>query len=321
MINNITKHFLFKQTQNTRIPLSSPVLLRSTPVKWSVTNVKLQNQQISSINKILEAFFKKFLILISKPVYTNTPNGIKISLLYFIRLNASSSKKNKKTVVNRRKSSARWALKQKQANDSLKKGLVQKVYWNKFMSNIPQLGLTPIVARPKYNKFSRARLTFLVLLLSKLLKTNVQIELVRIKYVYHDSNILAQFLGINSHRVTYGRIKNLLWNRVTTLHQTSPGGKDTANNTLSTGVNGTSLSNTIISKDDFSPVTSLTGFKIKISGRLAKQRVVPKKTVKTTYKGAISPNKYNLVDEASYTGKNKKGAYTIRVWTSHGITS
>ena len=76
---------------------------------------------------------------------------------------------------------------------------------------------------------------------------------------------------------------------------------------------GASATNTLITRDDFNPVTSLTGFKIKISGRLAKQRVVPKKTVKTTYKGAISPNKYNLVDEASYTGKNKKGAYTIRV--------
>lgn len=316
MINNITKHFLLKK-ENTRIPLTAA----RSPLLRGATNVKLQNQQISSINKILEAFFKKFLILISKPVYTNTPNGIKISLLYFLRdaVTVPNSKKNKKTV---------GSLKNKQQIRN-KKGIVQKVYWNKFMSNIlhfsPVTGeqVTPSTLLPKYNNFSRARLTFLVLLLSKLLKTNVQIELVRIKYVYHDSNILAQFLGINSHRVTYGRIKNLLWNRVTTLHRThfEAKGKDTVNSTLATAPDGTSLSNTIISKDDFSPVTSLTGFKIKISGRLAKQRVVPKKTVKTTYKGAISPNKYNLVDEASYTGKNKKGAYTIRVWTSHGITS
>jgi hypothetical protein len=26
----------------------------------------------------------------------------------------------------------------------------------------------------------------------------------------------------------------------------------------------------------------------------------------------------NIVDTASYTGKNKKGAFTIRVWLSHG---
>jgi hypothetical protein len=56
----------------------------------------------------------------------------------------------------------------------------------------------------------RSRLTFLVVLLSKILQTNVQIEIVRLKYVYHDSNILAQVLGINSHKSTYGKFKNLL---------------------------------------------------------------------------------------------------------------
>jgi hypothetical protein len=53
----------------------------------------------------------------------------------------------------------------------------------------------------------RSQLTFLVVLLSKILQTNVQIEIVRLKYVYHDSNIFAQFLGINSHKTTYGRFK------------------------------------------------------------------------------------------------------------------
>ena len=87
MINNIARHFVQAKKDNTRIPLTN------------VTNVKLQNQQISSINKILEAFFKKFLILISKPVYTNTPNGIKISLLYFQSF--SRTRKNK-TVLKRK---------------------------------------------------------------------------------------------------------------------------------------------------------------------------------------------------------------------------
>lgn len=31
------------------------------------------------------------------------------------------------------------------------------------------------------------------------------------------------------------------------------------------------------------------------------------------YKGAISANKNNLVEQATFTGKNKKGAYSIRV--------
>ena len=65
--------------------------------------------------------------------------------------------------------------------------------------------------------------------------------------------------------------------------------------------------------------SNLTGIKVRIAGRLARQRVVPKRTVKTTYKGAISKSNNNLVDSATYTSKNKKGAFSIRVWLSHGI--
>ena len=103
-----------------------------------------------------------------------------------------------------------------------------------------------------------------------MLETNVQLELVRLKYVYHDSDILAQFLGINSHKSTYGQFKNILRIKITI--------DDSNNNT---------------------PRTFLTGFKIKISGRLNRQRVVPKKTVKSTYRGAISPNINNIVDQST----------------------
>lgn len=255
MINNITKHF----TRNSAITSSK--------------------HRIESINSILTTFFKKFFILISKPVYTITPNGIKISILYFL---PHTPKKGKKRFSSKKRSIGR-----RKTRRSLK---LRNAYWNQFMSK-----LTPTTTVKKEKRFRRTRVTFLVLLLSKILQTNVQLELVRLKYVYHDSNILAQFLGINSHKNTYGKFKNLLWRRVTT---------------------SSNLSNTSVD----SPVTQLTGFRIKISGRLAKQRVVPKKTVKSTYKGAISPNKNNLVQEATFTGKNKKGAYSIRVWTSHGTT-
>src|SRR5260221_403891 len=67
--------------------------------------------------------------------------------------------------------------------------------------------------------------------------------------------------------------------------------------------------------------TYLTGMKLKISGRLAKQKVVPKRTVKTAYKGGISENKYNIVESSTFTHKNKKGAFSIRIWLSHGKIS
>ena len=326
MINNITKYFAGSPAINSKGPLSQ------------VSNVKLQYQKLATINSILTTFFRKFYILISKPIYTITPNGIKISVLYF------SPKASKKYA--RRPKAHKFSKTSTESNSS-KIVQLQKVYWDKFSQNLPVIaknlnsngsdpslivnegvltGLSSVRSEGT-KEFSRSRLTFLVLLLSKMLRTNVQLELVRLKYVYHDSNILAQFLGINSHRSTYGQFKNLLWRRVSTNNTMAVNqSTGTYNNILDTdgtlppGPNDNANANSI-NTDDASPVTQLTGFKIKISGRLAKQRVVPKKTVKTTYKGAISPNKYNLVEQATFTGKNKKGAYSIRVWTSHGTTS
>ena len=297
MINNITKYFSRTTTHN---------IINNKGPLTAINNVKLQHHKINIINRILVNFFKKFYILISKPVFTITPNGIKISILYYLPKlkNLSKVRSSQRIISNTKRTSLKTRL--------------QKAYWNKFTTNLIQANSNSINtqdsqssnAKPEQRGFSRSRLTFLVVLLSKILKTNVQLEIVRLKYVYHDSNILAQFLGINSHKSTYGQLKNLLWKRVTT--QT---------NSIKTELLDRQTNNQhLLQIDDMSPVTKLTGFKIKISGRLARQRVVPKKTVKTTYKGAISPNKYNLVDQATFTGKNKKGAYSIRVWTSHGTT-
>nr|QRH18079.1 ribosomal protein S3 [Clavulina sp.] len=291
MINNITKYFALN-AQKSRGPLKM------------LGNVKLQFQEINNINKILTAFFKKFYILISKPVYSNTANGIKISILYFMPKTKKRfvKKFNYKLIRRRNRNKSRNNL------ISLRKSIIEKLYWKKLIKSVAVLSTDSLIA--KRVKFTRSRVTFLVLLLSKLLNTNVQLELVRIKYIYHDSHILAQFLGINSRKHTYGKFKKLLW-KIATIHPQGEELEATEN----------TQSSTEIFNNDFSPVTVLRAFTIKISGRLAKQRVVPKKTVKTTYKGAISPNKNSILEEATYTGKNKKGAYSIRLWTSHGTRS
>ena len=266
MINQITKYF---SDQSLSI-YSGNYLSRNK-------HIRLQAQTINSVNKVLTTFFKKFYVLISTPSYSIQENSIKITIFYY-----QAPSLGKKTRTNRKTTD------------------IRSKYWNKFFSNFK--GLISNNNNLILNKNSKnARLKFLAVLLSKMLQSNVQLEVVRLKYVYHDSNILAQFLGINSHKSTYGQFKNILRRKVTIQESDS-------NSTVNNGAN------------TINPITFLTGFKIKISGRLNRQRVVPKKTVKSTYKGAISANINNVVDQSTFTGKNKKGAYSIRVWLSHGTS-
>jgi ribosomal protein S3 len=146
------------------------------------------------------------------------------------------------------------------------------------------------------------RLNDLAILLSKLLQKNVELELVRLKYPYHDSNILAQLIGINGRKLTYGRIKKVLFRKATI-----------STKSVETNQMGIQPSDFPESLSLLERTSRLTGLKIRIAGRLNRQRVVPKRTVKTAYKGGISKTENNLVDTATYTSKNRKGAVSVRV--------
>jgi Mitochondrial ribosomal protein (VAR1) len=226
----------------------------------------------------------------------------------------------------------------------------------------------------------------LIKLLSDILRTEVELEIVLLKYPYHDSNIFAQFLGFKAKKLTYGKIKNKIIKKIpVSLLKTknknfvstparyggnkksitsagplkfgvglkgvpkkrakldlavgSPSSKknlgmsilksksilasilNVKKNSKIRGKKVTINLNARMSKRNKKKLiaSNLTGIKVRIAGRLARQRVVPKRTVKTTYKGAISKSNNNLVDSATYTDKNKKGAFSIRVWLSHGI--
>jgi len=59
-----------------------------------------------------------------------------------------------------------------------------------------------------------------------------------------------------------------------------------------------------------------TGIRIRLAGRLKTERFKPKKTVQTVQIGSLSKNLVNFVNTASFTAKNKKGTFNIKVWLS-----
>ena len=66
------------------------------------------------------------------------------------------------------------------------------------------------------------------------------------------------------------------------------------------------------------PVTpaKTSGIRIRLAGRLKTERFKPKKTVQTVQIGSLSKNLVNYVNTSSFTAKNKKGTFNIKVWMS-----
>jgi hypothetical protein len=137
--------------------------------------------------------------------------------------------------------------------------------------------------------------------LSKLYKLPVELRLVRLHYPYLNSYILAQYIAMNTRKYNLKAITNSLFTRVQ------------------------------LSGPDSAPLlpAQILGLKVKISGRLTTQRSVPRQTVQTVQIGSFSSSAIaqavskpgsdyaeGVVEYAAYTSKNKKGAFTVKVWIS-----
>jgi hypothetical protein len=59
--------------------------------------------------------------------------------------------------------------------------------------------------------------------------------------------------------------------------------------------------------------TYLSGIKIRIGGRLIREKVIPRISKKIYERGASSIGKVNFLDTSSITKKNRKGSYTLKI--------
>jgi hypothetical protein len=146
--------------------------------------------------------------------------------------------------------------------------------------------------------------------LSKLFKRPVELRLVRLHYPYLNSHILAQYIAINSRKYNFTRIQRAIFSAVRVVR-----------------------ADTIMNSEGVLLPAYITGVRIKIGGRLATQRSVPRQTVQTAQIGTFStgalhsnnittssaPKLSSVVEYSSFTSKNRKGAFTVKVWISQAV--
>jgi len=147
----------------------------------------------------------------------------------------------------------------------------------------------------KEQALSTSTINSLGQVLSRLFNRPVELRLVRLYYPYLNSYILAQYIAINSNRYNFTRIQRAIFVSLR-------------------AVKAKALQDNKSDAKGLLPAY-ITGMKIRVSGRLVTQRSVPRQSVQTAQIGSFSGNN-NIIDYSSYTSKNKKGAYTVKVWIS-----
>lgn len=137
------------------------------------------------------------------------------------------------------------------------------------------------------------KLQSLCLNLSKIYKKPVELELDRLHYPYYDSNILSNMIGLISNIVKLRFIIKKLFS-IAKIKKTNK------------------------FNNNYSIIPSyLSGFKIRVAGRLLTQRVIPRLTVKTIQRGTLARGKAQFVDSARFSNKNKRGSFSITVTMGH----
>jgi hypothetical protein len=252
---------------------------------YNKTNQYKNIQLLNYITNILNHFFGTFFAIINKPVFSFTQNKLTISIDYFMP--KASSK------------------------------LVTRHVW--------KYGRKPARKASSLN----TELNQLVKVISRLLNLKIELKLNQLKYPYMDSYILAKFIALNTNKT---RFRTIFWRVIDNSLTAKISPKSLwyqmwKNNDSTVGSEQANSNSSFLTlKSDQKSVeihksnpAILTGIKVQISGRLLTERVKPKLTINQKEMGGFKKTHNNIVDYAVYTNKNKRGAYTVKVWTTSTI--
>lgn len=254
-------------------------------------NFNYQNNiLVKEIYDLLYLGFKSMNCLISKPVFTFKTDKIIINLFYYIII-SSFFKKNK------------WnknIFRLRQSNNFKSRYNRIRFYYskNKFIKS----KLLADIPLTRYD-LSKKKLNILCLILSKFFNKPVELNLVRVHYPYNDSNILVNLLGLVINKVKLLKVVQRLFNNAIF--------KDVLNYEFKSKSNK--------SEDLRILPTFLAGIKLKVAGRLMKEKVIPRKTTKKFSKGSSSIGKINFTDTSRFTSKNRRGAFSITISSSQNF--
>jgi hypothetical protein len=147
-------------------------------------------------------------------------------------------------------------------------------------------------------KINRIKLNIILKILSYYFKKPVKLDLVRLYYPYFDSNIFVNLLAKLINKIQVRIIMQKFFKKAIIKNPIK----------LNKKTNVTKIP------------SFLSGINLKIAGRLLTHRVVPRQTLKIIRRGALARGKINFLDEAKYTNKNKRGAFSLTISIGHYLT-
>ena len=152
-------------------------------------------------------------------------------------------------------------------------------------------------------KYMLKELEYLCNKLSKIMKTSVVLDLVELQSYQLEGNILANSIGIITDKLgkNFRRTVNKIFKNTIIIN---PDKMKYIQNKMSI-------------KSGNKAIAFFTGINIRLAGRLSKQSIVPRKTVKTIQKGSLARRHTDFLTISKYTAKNRRGIFCYTITIGH----
>ena len=141
----------------------------------------------------------------------------------------------------------------------------------------------------------KTNITYIVRELSKLFNSEVELQLIQLKKPFHNSDILSNYLNLESFNYKFVQLVNRLLKKIK----------------LPTSFR--------FLKNRYRIKTSsiISGVNIRLGGRTFRQKIIPRRTVQQIQRGSLANDKVDLVEKSLSTGKTKRGSYSFSVRLGH----
>lgn len=299
---------------------------------------------IQNLYDILKNSFLTFYCVISKPILEITPNKVRIKLFYYSTnqtlhpLHPIRGAEGARTPYGDAGSMKRQrtlplslALLNNSAPDPVPEaGREQsKVVNNNIVLTHPPLpnglqpfgkgeGRNPTPGREGsdiFRNYMIKELEFLCINLSKIMNTSVVLDLVELQAYHLEGNILANSIGIITDKLgrNFRRTVNKIFKKSIIINpdkmvRTHPSGREgyIKKYTSRTGYTGGNKA-----------IAFFTGINVRLAGRLSRQSIIPRKTVKTIQKGSLARRHTDFLTISKYTAKNRRGIFCYTITIGH----
>ena len=153
--------------------------------------------------------------------------------------------------------------------------------------------------------------------LNTLLKCEIELDLIRLNKPYYNSNILVQYLALQSYKNRFVRLVSRLFRKMNIYYNKTQNLNNLSElNNINSLIN--KISNPLLFNDKAESFPSfVSGLHIRMAGRTFKQKIIPRMTVKQIQKGVLSNEKVKLIEKSRFTGKTKRGSYSFTVTLGH----